>query len=442
MQKIPDAVQWHEGLQLLPQHFQLQNLRAETLAATLASGAHPWYWGIEHYEIDSSSLLVGQVRLLSLSAILPDGLPVVLDPACDDAVELDITQEFAENLGQELLVSIALTPLYRGGQLLPLKGRLRSLAGPAIPDLASGEFPEPIPVWRPALRLVVDSSRHDSVHLPLLRIGFDGTAYALRPYLPPTSRLLPESILGQRIAALCAQAREKCQFLANRLRQARQSAELEDIQEIRTQLVAVWSGLPVVEAALGSRIAHPAHLYRELLAMAGALVALDPIAGLPVFKPLRYQELLAGFDEVLGWLETALAGIRGGYRSILFQQDQQVFSVELPNRQAARQELVVGLRMPMGATPAAAREWLERCVLGSANLIATLRRQRVRGLAFKPMEHREQIAYSVGEDTRLFVLYAQGEWFQPEEPLQIAAFHDQPLVAPREIVLFQANETP
>lgn len=441
MQKIPDAVQWHEGLQLLPQHFQLQDLRAETLAAVLAASAHPWYWGIEHYEIDSSSLLGGRIRLLSLSAILPDGLPVMFDAGCDPAVELNVTKQLDQAHGKDLLVSLAVTPLQRGGQWLPLKGRLHSMVGPAIPDLASGEFPEPIPVWRPALRLVVEATRKDSVYLPLLKIGRDGKAYVRRPYLPPTPLLLPETELGKRIAALCVQAREKCQFLANRLRQARQSADFEDIQEIRSQLAAVWSGVPVVEAVLGSRIAHPAQVHRELVAMAGALIALDPVAGLPVFRPLRYQDLLAGFDEVLTWLEAALASIRGGYRSIPFKQAEQVFSLELPNRQAARQELIVGLRMPLGATPAAARDWLDRCVLGSAGFIETLRRQRMRGLAFKPMEQREQIAYSVGEDTRLFVLYAQGEWFRPEEPLQVAAFHDQALVAPREIVLFQANAT-
>ena len=31
MSLLPDAVCWHEGMQLLPQHFQLQGLRAEAL---------------------------------------------------------------------------------------------------------------------------------------------------------------------------------------------------------------------------------------------------------------------------------------------------------------------------------------------------------------------------------------------------------------------------
>ena len=36
MSLLPDAVCWHEGMQLLPQHFQLQGLRAEALGAHLA----------------------------------------------------------------------------------------------------------------------------------------------------------------------------------------------------------------------------------------------------------------------------------------------------------------------------------------------------------------------------------------------------------------------
>ncbi|WP_038821852.1 type VI secretion system baseplate subunit TssK, partial [Pseudomonas syringae] len=74
MSVLPDAVCWHEGMQLLPQHFQLQGLRAEALAAHLALAANPWYWGVTTLEIDPSALFAGQVRLLALDAICSDGL--------------------------------------------------------------------------------------------------------------------------------------------------------------------------------------------------------------------------------------------------------------------------------------------------------------------------------------------------------------------------------
>lgn len=45
MKVLPDAVCWHEGMQLLPQHFQLQGLRAEVVTALCASAANPWFWG-------------------------------------------------------------------------------------------------------------------------------------------------------------------------------------------------------------------------------------------------------------------------------------------------------------------------------------------------------------------------------------------------------------
>ena len=59
MSLLPDAVCWHEGMQLLPQHFQLQGLRAEALGAHLAQACNPWFWGVSHMEFDPSALSAG-----------------------------------------------------------------------------------------------------------------------------------------------------------------------------------------------------------------------------------------------------------------------------------------------------------------------------------------------------------------------------------------------
>lgn len=52
MSVLPDAVCWHEGMQLLPQHFQLQGLRAEALAARTGQACNPWFWGVTALELD------------------------------------------------------------------------------------------------------------------------------------------------------------------------------------------------------------------------------------------------------------------------------------------------------------------------------------------------------------------------------------------------------
>lgn len=132
-------------------------------------------------EVDPAALSTGLVRIQSLEAILPDGLPVSVQPAGDRVLELDVGPAVAASANACVTLYLAVNPLGRSGQVLPLNGRLRSLCGDAVPDLASGEHPEPVLIWRPNLRLVTDSERADSVCLPLLRIAREGAVSSGRP---------------------------------------------------------------------------------------------------------------------------------------------------------------------------------------------------------------------------------------------------------------------
>jgi type VI secretion system protein ImpJ len=440
MSGIPDAICWHEGMHLLPQHFQLQGLRAETLAARQASATRPWFWGIDLLEVDEAALSTGRVRITALDALMPDGLPVGFDAAGRGALELDVVEAIDASPQSMTTVYLAIAPLYRAGQLASLGGRFVSVQGDPVPDLASGQFPEPINVWRPDLHLVCESNKADSVCLPLLRIGKQGGGYARIPYVAPTPKVLPESPLGHKVAALCARTREKCMYLAGRLRQAQQAGNAEDAQEIGRLLAALWARLPEVEAALGSRVADPATLHRLLNGMAGTFCTLNLVAGVPAFKPLAYEELLEGFGQVLDWLNATLDLVRAGYRSLAFARDTQGFWIDLPAREVTWQRLVIGLRMPAGAGERAAGQWLENAIIASQPHIPTLARQRMHGMPQQPLSRSEQIAYSVSEDTRLFALQADTEWFDPGQRLRILVPGGVTGTEPWEVVLFVTGD--
>ena len=383
MSVLPDAVCWHEGMQLLPQHFQLQGLRAEALAARTGQACNPWFWGVTALELDPSALCAGQVRVLHLEAILPDGLPVSVQAGVDAPLEFDLETALAAAEGPLLNVHLAVSPLWRAGQLLPLKGRLQSRVGAPLPDLASGEHPEPITVWRASLRLVGDDGKADSVCLPLLRVAKEGGAYVSLPYVPPTPLVLPESPLGRRVQSLCARAREKALFLGGRLRLAQQAGNQDDAVEVRRQLAALWTRLPEVEGLLASRAASPLALHGSLLGLAGAWAALDPLAGVPAFEALDFLDLRRGYEPLL--------------------------------------------------------DWLERAIVASDPHLPLLARQRMSGLARQPMNRQEQVAYSVGDDTRLFVVQGAGDWFDAGQPLRIVAPVCGVASSPWQIVLFVAD---
>ncbi|WP_305729763.1 type VI secretion system baseplate subunit TssK [Pseudomonas gingeri] len=436
---IPDAICWSEGMQLLPQHFQLQNLRAEGLSARLAANARPWYWGVQNLEQQISDS--GEITLKALDAVMPDGLVVNLDPVKDkDCYPLQLKLK-PEDFGDQttLMIYLAVDPLWRAG-VLGISGRLRSLNVDAL-DLSDSKNPrsETVSAWRPILNLVTSNQRSDYVCLPLFRISYSSSVFSQLDYVPPCPVLESDSLLGKRIGAVCATARDKCEFLSGRWRQAQESGKLPESIELRAQLVAIWSRLPELQAMLETDIASPADLYLQLNGFAGALYGLQPGSVVPAFGPLKFDDLLAGFDPLLGWIETQLGNIRASYTRRSFEHKGKYFAINLKDQQTSIQELVIGLRMPAGASPQAAADWLENAFRASQPQLPALVKQRSQGLAYSALGRTEQAAYVVAEDIRLFKLQASGGCFDPQAYLCLYMPPGSEWRDPIEILMFDAT---
>lgn len=441
MRDIPDAICWSEGMHLLPQHLQLQGLRAESLSARLAENAQPWYWGVQNIQIDTLTLSSGKILVTALDAVMPDGLVVNLDPVKDRDHPLTLTlttKDFGEQ--HTLTVYLAVKPLWRSHQLRNLNGRLRSDTSSAIPDLSTGEFAQTLRIWRPHLRLVTTGKRADSECIPLLRLSHEGSGLILLPYLPPCPVLPTASPVSRRIGDVCFLARTKCEYLAGRFREAQQTGKPLESAELRSQLRAIWARLPELQSTLETGIAHPATLYLQLVGFAGALAGLQPEAGVPNFGALKFEELQQGFDEVLRWIEVRLNSIRAGYHRRSFDYEDRQFSIAMTDTLSREQQLVIGLRMPSGSTSDAAYEWLTRAIIASRTHLQTLIRQRMHGLNFQPLEGNDQVTYSVGENVRLFSIHARGEWFEPETKLYLYMPPNSGWVEPTEIMIFDASK--
>src|SRR5215469_18608130 len=86
-QDIPEAIQWHEGMLLVPEHFQQMNARLEMLAGYGLS-CSPYQWGVRRFEYDANLLASGLVSVTELEAVLPDGLVVNIAEPGDLKLEL------------------------------------------------------------------------------------------------------------------------------------------------------------------------------------------------------------------------------------------------------------------------------------------------------------------------------------------------------------------
>ena len=100
--EIPDAIQWHEGLLLTPQHFQQLSSRHEALVQYGTSLVSPFCWGVRRFKYQQISLTPGKFRVLQLEAVMPDGLVVVHglpNLERDGALEIDLSEK-GEEIGE------------------------------------------------------------------------------------------------------------------------------------------------------------------------------------------------------------------------------------------------------------------------------------------------------------------------------------------------------
>lgn len=438
---IPDAICWHEGMPLLPQHFQLQGVRAESLSIRHAAGAHPWCWGVNALEVDTAVLGEGLIRIQALSAVLSDGTVVDFDLMKDLPLELQLTEENTAG-NTDLMIYLAVAPWRRSsGQLVPWTTRMRSLLADDIADLHSGESATAIKMVRPRLQLVTAQFCSDSVCLPLLRLSCEDRRYTRKDYQPPCPCITPQSLIGQRITELCALTRQKGEDLVRRLQLSKAEGKTSVSSELRFQLNAIWASLPSLQANLETGIAHPLALFLGLNDMAGSLASLAPEEGLPSFRPLQYEALLESFEPLLAWLTQRLKTLRGGYVRAPFTYEENRFHTHLKDRENVDQQLVIGLRMPAGTGPEAAESWLKEAVRGSASQIGALELQRGHGLKFQRLPRSEQVAYGVGESVQLFSLKARGEWFRADERLYLFVPRDIKVKTPEHIFLFDESTT-
>lgn len=132
-----DRIQWHEGMLLGPQHFQIESARVDQLVAWQVGLTQPNAWGVSELVLDENLLSNGVIRVLNFSAVMPDGFAVdhsaELSPELDLSLDLKKLGEQADDgvaiyvvLGRSrTLRNKALPPRFVGKQHLPLKTKCR-----------------------------------------------------------------------------------------------------------------------------------------------------------------------------------------------------------------------------------------------------------------------------------------------------------------------------
>lgn len=438
---IPPQVLWHEGMLLLPQHFQQESLHQQLLLNYRLQTATPYAYGVRRLAIDHTALVNGQFRIQSLEAVMPDGLVVdYVAGQTDLDLSIDLQAE-AENLRAApvriylVIPDLAASLSRSGGQgELP---RFRALDGEPVTDIVSGESIERIGRVAPNVSIIATNQpSRKFVALPIAEVHVRDETFDLTSYVPPSLGLHRSSALGRECNALAQRLREKVVFLADRyhgLYAAQREAEAE---QTRLTIAALSANLPRLETLLASEANHPFAVYQVLAGMAGAMAPASASLVPPTLRGYAHEEIRACFDEVLRFIITSLDSIQVNYLTIAFQTDQAAFSLRLRPEWMTR-NLIVGARIPPGVRDEDMVQWMSTAVIASREQIDSLRERRVLGAP------RVRITRDAGLDivqtghSVLFAIRVDRDTIYPEEELVVTNFQDRMAASqPLELVLY------
>jgi type VI secretion system protein ImpJ len=442
--ELPDAIQWHEGMLLAPQHFQQLSARFEGLLAYHLLSALPFSWGVRRVKLDPKLLLDGVLRVTELEAIMPDGLLVKHRPGAGQCLELDLTPYRDALKRRPLLIHLAV-PMSRHGasQAVDAMGRYESIEGEPTPDENTGETEIHIPRLRPRLSLIASKAPPpQTINMPLVEVADQNEVLGLTDYIAPTSTLNIEAPLreGSPLRELCesiaVRIREKALFMVEKMKGSAVLVERALQLESQRMIQSLVASLPYFEAQLYTEATHPHALYLSLQILSGQLAALSPGMIPPVAKAYDHRNLRATFKSLKDYLFAILDRLHETHRVVAFSLEQHRFSLSIEERWL-RKRLVIGMHTRTGASEQALIEWAEGALIGSRNKIKSMREKRILGLEREWIEADEELLLAPQTGMVLFALKVDPEFVEPNELLQIFNPSDADGAAgPAEIVLY------
>ncbi len=436
---LPDAIQWHEGMLLAPQHFQQADLRSEGLLHYHISAASPFHWGVSHLQIDSRALASGMFQVTGIEAVLPDGV-LVTSP-----MQVDLAP-FAESLGGRGVMTIHLTVPARRGPTEPLAGsipRYESIEGYPVADEHLGEGAVQIPRLRPASQLVVtdEPSKKKFTSFPLARVKVQQENYSLTDFVPP---LLVANAVGYPADAtsdLAHDIREKAKFLSDKVRASSAMAKGEKVRQLQSTVEKLFAALPQLEALLAAPGIHPFPIYLALCGVAGSLAGLTPGLLPQGFERYRHNDLRSTFDEVLDFCHRMVDSVEQAYEVIPFQFERDAFRLRLRPAWKNR-TVVIGAAGAPGMSETSVLSWVMECRIGTAERMRSIEERRIRGATRTRIDSDDDLGLVPSSGVLLFRVDLDPDFVTANEVLALShPAERQGRERPAEIVLFVPEQS-
>lgn len=192
MELTAQAVHWHEGMLLRPQHFQAAQRHILQHSDRSARSLFHYNWGIRSFDLDLDALANYRLVIRDLQCRLRDGTMLNIP---DDGVlpSFDLKQAFGRESTVTVYVALPVVQLARpnvGNGNGSSNGVRFSVDTQELEDENTGLNPQPVEIRRLNLKLLLSNQDHSGYEvLPILRLKkgdrADGVPQLDESYIPP-----------------------------------------------------------------------------------------------------------------------------------------------------------------------------------------------------------------------------------------------------------------
>lgn len=433
---IPDALRWHEGMLLAPQHFQQQSGRFESMLHYYSAVSAPFFWGVCDLAIDEALLDHRVFRVERLQAIMPDGLFIAEPPP-----QLELAQYKAEAEKAPLRIHVCVPQASIadrvGAMARWLAGRGESVTD-SDPEADEGQLAVTIGRLRPNAKFVAgEVNAGGFVALPIAEIEYVDSAFRLTGYVPPHPKISDE-VWCKPLIDLCNGVARKVRGKANYLLEMiRSPVGSSNRPRFERQLHSLMAALPEFEAHLASNEVHPYMLYVSLCTLAAHVASVGSVDEIPRFPRYDHHNIAELFESVGGTLFNAIdLGVQENFTEYRFDGEGHAFTLQFREEWVGR-KLVLGF---MGQPTPEIIAWGENCYIGTDRHIESMSKNRDIGARRGRDDQHEGLRRRPG--TVLFTLDEDLRRIEPGETMHVYnPVHGPSDPAPTRVLLYVKNET-
>ncbi len=431
---MESLVQWHEGMLISPQHFQLTTGYFQQVIGCRSESVFPFGYGVFDLKIDTSCLSSGLIRVLKAKGFFRDGLFFDFDAVRDDPLELNLGDYFVAN-SVATKIYLAVAARHSGENMLEGSlARYYSSEVSNIKDENTGKEPITVPVLKPNLKLMQEDQvdgRYQSFPVFEVEKSINGGITETR-FIAPFLSLSKHSKIIEMSSSLVRLIRDKISYFADRKENFARNQTEESLANLR---LLIQSVIPL-EAILNVENIHPFELFKALSQTAAFIMSINPAQLIPRLPTYDHEDLFNCFSQLHEYIYGIVSHLKQKYDIILFDKIQNEFRLMIQPNLIEKEEIAIGIRKPFSATDNDIINWISGLQIASESMMPLIKDRRILGAERRILERGEYITQPNG--VTIIAVKTGTTYIRSNEQLCLVSSNLD--VIPEEIILYAERE--